>query len=347
MNKSVIPILGLIFALNANFSIAQDPTSVNPNNANANVHLSWSNDVARIRVGGTGIGSTNGFDIQTQGDNSLLRLLHNGNIGIGTQTPNRKLTISGQSGTFLNVKGNNGVNEILIGADANGGILSTMTNHDLLLRAGGNSTKVIIKADGKVGVGTIDPSRVLEVAGDGNIDVVDGSNAVGISRFRNSSGSGLDISTFSSTGDLILRTTYTGTDLIFGTRNASANYERVRITAAGDVGIGTTTPDAKLTVKGDIHTREVRVDLNGATGPDYVFEEDYDLWSLEETEQFIRENKHLPEIPSAAEMEKDGIELKKMNLKLLQKVEELTLHLIRQEKEIAELKSKVAVLEER
>ncbi len=120
---------------------------------------------------------------------------------------------------------------------------------------------------------------------------------------------------------------------------------RLNIDALGNIGIGTEHPDAKLTVKGDIHTQEVTVDLQGAIAPDFVFEEDYDLKTLEETEEYIQANKHLPEIPSASEMKENGFELKKMNLRLLQKVEELTLHLIEQNKEIKTLKEKVAKLE--
>jgi hypothetical protein len=97
----------------------------------------------------------------------------------------------------------------------------------------------------------------------------------------------------------------------------------------GNVGIGTTAPDAKLTVKGTIHTNEVKVDLN-VPGPDYVFEKGYDLMSLEETKAYIDANKHLPEVPSAKEMEKNGVQLGEMNLLLLKKVEELTLHILRQ-----------------
>ena len=104
------------------------------------------------------------------------------------------------------------------------------------------------------------------------------------------------------------------------------------------VGIGTTTPDSELTVKGTIHTNEVKVDLQGAVGPDYVFESDYELRTLEETETYIKENCHLPEIPSAYEMEKDGVNLKEMNLKLLKKVEELTLYMIEMNKAIKGLK---------
>ncbi|MEQ8424022.1 MAG: tail fiber protein, partial [Cyclobacteriaceae bacterium] len=112
----------------------------------------------------------------------------------------------------------------------------------------------------------------------------------------------------------------------------------------GSVGIGTTTPDSKLTVKGDIHTREVRVDLAGSVAPDYVFEKDYPLTSLEELKSYIEQHKHLPEIPSAKEMEEEGINLKEMNLMMLKKVEELTLHTISQEEKIERLEKLVEKL---
>ena len=98
---------------------------------------------------------------------------------------------------------------------------------------------------------------------------------------------------------------------------------------------------------GDIHTQEVRVDLNGAVTPDFVFEEDYELRNIEETEEYIQTYKHLPEIPSGSEMEKNGFELKEMNLKLLQKVEELTLYLIEQNKEIQNLKKDLQEIKSR
>ncbi|WP_422082353.1 hypothetical protein [Ulvibacterium sp.] len=93
----------------------------------------------------------------------------------------------------------------------------------------------------------------------------------------------------------------------------------------GNVGIGTTAPDDKLTVKGRIHAEEVKVDLS-VPGPDYVFKEGYDLKSLEEVQHYIKEKGHLPNIPSAQEMEENGVELGIMNMKLLEKIEELTLY---------------------
>jgi hypothetical protein len=73
-------------------------TCFNPNNQDASIHLSWLSDVARLRVGGSGSGGTNGLDIQTQSDVSLMRLLHNGNVGIGTTTPGFDLEVNGTAG---------------------------------------------------------------------------------------------------------------------------------------------------------------------------------------------------------------------------------------------------------
>lgn len=126
-----------------------------------------------------------------------------------------------------------------------------------------------------------------------------------------------------------------------------SNFQHMTITGNGLVGIGTTVPDSKLTVKGVIHAEEVKIDLT-VPGPDYVFNEDYALVSLEETKAFIGENKHLPGIPSSDEMQQNGVNLLEMNMKLLEKVEELTLHLIetseinlQQQKEIDYLKSRI------
>jgi len=92
-----------------------------------------------------------------------------------------------------------------------------------------------------------------------------------------------------------------------------------------------------LTVMDDISTSEIEVSVNPGSGPDYVFEPDYDLQSLEEIERFIKSEKHLPEVPSAKEMEANGIALGDMNMLLLKKIEELTLHTIHQQKLINEL----------
>ncbi|BDD12857.1 hypothetical protein FUAX_52890 (plasmid) [Fulvitalea axinellae] len=122
----------------------------------------------------------------------------------------------------------------------------------------------------------------------------------------------------------------------------------------GELVIGDFTPNSKhkkLYVKGDswlegqlgvdgkITSEEVKVQVVNA--PDYVFAEDYNLRSLLETKQYIEDHQHLPEIPSAKEMEKEGVDLGKMNMKLLQKIEELTLHQIQLQEQLLDLKQEV------
>ncbi|MET3018378.1 hypothetical protein [Flavobacterium hydatis] len=111
-----------------------------------------------------------------------------------------------------------------------------------------------------------------------------------------------------------------------------------------NIGIGTTNPDEKLTVNGKIHAKEVRIDLD-FPAPDYVFVNDYKLKSLQEVEEFIKQNSHLPEIPSAKEIKKNGLMLAEMNMSLLKKIEELTLYSIAQEKNIKSQNNKIIELE--
>ncbi|WP_276381623.1 tail fiber protein [Flavobacterium sp. H4147] len=120
------------------------------------------------------------------------------------------------------------------------------------------------------------------------------------------------------------------TPSIFG----SANHwqrENTVLFYDGNVGLGTKNPDMRLTVNGSIHSKEVKVDVNIPV-PDYVFKNDYNLKSLQEVENYIKENSHLPEIPSAKEFEKNGINVSEMNMNLLKKIEELTLYAIEQQK---------------
>lgn len=118
----------------------------------------------------------------------------------------------------------------------------------------------------------------------------------------------------------------------------------VKYNASGNVGIGTSNPQAKLAVEGNILAKEVKVKTNISV-PDYVFEPDYELSTLAEIEAFVKEHRHLPEIPSAADIKQDGLDLAEMNLLLLKKVEELTLHLIEKEKEIRGFEARIKSLE--
>lgn len=107
--------------------------------------------------------------------------------------------------------------------------------------------------------------------------------------------------------------------------------------SSGNVGIGTTNPGTyKLAVEGIIGAREVVVTTDAWA--DFVFEPDYNLMPLNELDNYIQENKHLPEIPTTEEVEENGISVGEMNAKLLQKIEELTLYAIQQQEVIELLK---------
>jgi hypothetical protein len=103
--------------------------------------------------------------------------------------------------------------------------------------------------------------------------------------------------------------------------------------STGNVGIGTTDPDKELTVNGTIHAKEILLDLNGPLA-DYVFDSKYKLMPISEVEQYVNTNKHLPSIPSASEVKNNGLNMGEMQNKLLQKIEELTLYVIEQQKQI-------------
>ena len=184
-----------------------------------------------------------------------------------------------------------------------------------------------------VGIGTTSPSEKL---------VIHKNSASQVATLYSNSttlNNGLVVG-IESTGNGFLWLRYNNF-LYFGT-NAT---ERMRITANGNVGIGTSTPDYKLDVVGTIRAHSVLV--NTLKTADFVFAPDYRLRPLAEVEQFIAANKHLPEIAPANEMIQNGVNMGEFQIQLLQKIEELTLYVIElkkeneaQQKEIEELKIK-------
>ena len=207
-----------------------------------------------------------------------------------------------------------------------------------------------VQNDGRVGIGTATPSQRLEIFNQSPFNTNEGSefqDHISLHSVEHGEGSFFGGITWRSADGrrrAAIAATREHSDADFiglafftrGTDGPGPMYESMRITRNGAIGIGTSYPDAKLTVNGDIHAKEVRVDLT-VPGPDYVFEQDYDLPSLENIQNYIRKNKHLPEVPSAKEMGKNGIDLGLMNMLLLKKVEELTLHLIEQNDRIKRL----------
>lgn len=141
----------------------------------------------------------------------------------------------------------------------------------------------------------------------------------------------------------------TGNDVKFGTVASNDNGRLIMRVNGGDrfylhpdgrISIGTSVPASGylLNVKGKMIGEEVRVQLQ-ANWPDYVFQKDYSLRTIPELAQFIQEKKHLPGIPSAAEMN-GGQDLGEIQRRLLEKIEELTLYIIQLEKRLADLEKK-------
>lgn len=199
---------------------------------------------------------------------------------------------------------------------------------------------VISTNGGGVGIGTTNPQNKLDVKGTAVIGstyggtntapanglLVEGNVGVGTTTPQNK----MDVK-----GAMVIGSTYGGTNA------APASGLLVE----GNVGIGTTSlGTAKLAVEGKINTREIIVTATGTPFPDYVFSDDYKVMPLNELEQSIKQNKHLPNIPSASEIKEQGMNLGDMQVKLLQKIEELTLYMIDLKKENENLKTTVDAL---
>lgn len=142
------------------------------------------------------------------------------------------------------------------------------------------------------------------------------------------------------------------TGLAFYTNPSGVNtgttdlVERMRIAPNGFIGIGTFDPQNLLDVKGTIRATEVLVQSVDQFA-DFVFDPNYKLLPLTEVNSYVKSNKHLPGIPSANEVKENGINLTEMQVKLLQKIEELTLYSIKQQEEIQLLKSEIESLKNR
>ncbi len=211
-----------------------------------------------------------------------------------------------------------------------GTTLSLNDAGDFILRRGLDRS-LTVKAGGNVGIGTDVPAAKFHVKGNANFE---GS------------------STFKIVGPAIIIENaetnyqwewYTGAAM---TNTGLGLYDRVKkkyviaVDSSQNVGIGTVSPRHKLDVKGSMRAcKLIANDLNGWC--DYVFEDDYELMSLAELESFITMNKHLPGIPTEEEVAENGVDLGEMNKKLLQKVEELSLYIIEQEKRITNLENQL------
>jgi hypothetical protein len=148
--------------------------------------------------------------------------------------------------------------------------------------------------------------------------------------------------------ELRIHSDYSGADITFGYDTYPSTFvERMRVKGSGAVCIGTTDVAAGyiLNVGGKAIAEEMRVQLRAAW-PDYVFDEGYELPSLESVERFVQENKHLPDVPDAAQVQQEGIMLGDMQTRMVRKIEELTLYLIQQQKELEQLKHDNLIMKE-
>lgn len=134
------------------------------------------------------------------------------------------------------------------------------------------------------------------------------------------------------------------TDPVFVIGNGTSLTSRsnaLTVLKNGNVGIGTAlvnNPNSyKLAVNGTIGAKAVKVEISSTTWADYVFDEKYELKTIKELESFIKTNKHLPNVPSAEDVAKNGIDVVSMDAKLLEKIEELSLYIIQQNKRIEAL----------
>lgn len=282
------------------------------------------------------------FEVTTD-DKRLFGVRGNGYVGIGTSAPSVPLDVQGRT----RITGMSpGQEALIVNQEASSGALFNVRQ--------GNNSKLLIDFNGNVGLGAAANGGPLldarfKVDTDGSSSSPGSYPTQAVANFTSWAGDGPDVDNDVS----IFRISAAR----INSTDANASKAKVFEVALddrrafvvrgnGNVGINNPSPSQKLDVDGNIKatgTLEVAgvITRTWTVAPDYVFEKDYKLRSLEEVGAFVKKNKHLPEVPSAKQFKEKGINLAEMNLLLLKKVEELTLHAIRQEEKLKELENRL------
>jgi|GEM_PF-605848 len=327
--------------------LAGGPTNVGSDGGAFQMYFPYNNSnggvVPRIRLGKH---PTNGWsewdDFYTSANANNLtsdwrvdRLFVNGNI--------TNMVGSGSTITLFE-DDDTRKNRIIIGADGDGAFLTstfgTGGTDAISFRGAGSSKIMTLTKQDHVGIGNSNPDMKLSVQATDKY----------VSRFHSTDTesimTGIRIGRKKSIGasyaDLVnlnngfgIAAGYSGSNLPLNTQDISTIAIFTSYNTK-NVGIGTIDPGIwKLAVNGEIRAKEIKVETGWS---DFVFEKDYKLPTLQEVEEHIKEKGHLQDIPSGKEVEENGIFLGEMNSKLLQKIEELMLYTIEQQKEIELLK---------
>ncbi|AXT62873.1 hypothetical protein D1816_21870 [Aquimarina sp. AD10] len=263
------------------------------------------------------------------------------NVDLNNSTDYIRVQKVGESG-FSRAFGLNGSNQLYIGS-----VEKTIGNIHFFNK--GTNHLMTIRPNGNVGIGTTNPVSLLDVNGDAKIGSLANRHYLRITskewpeiRFETPSSDRLirlgvahadNIAYGVGEGDFYVYSNTVNKMPLIVNKNGNVYIAG----NSGNVGIGTTNPGAwKLAVNGKIRAKEIKVETGWS---DFVFYDDYKLPTLKEVEDHIKAKGHLQDIPSAKEVKEKGIFLGEMDAKLLQKIEELTLYTINQEKRINELES--------